>query len=507
MAKQGFHDVRYRPLNAHPGAPTMVESADILVVDDDTNVLELLAHMLRKRGWTVRTAETGEEGLDELRAALPDAVLLDMRMPNMSGFETLKAMRARLPRLPVVFLSGSTDAETIVEAMRLGAFDYVVKPPEPMKLVATLSNAVRQHRLVRRVALLEREAEGRSYPGLLGQSPVMRQLYRALDSVADTDVSLLLQGESGTGKEQVARAIHRSSSRHEGLFCVANCAALTSENEDSEIFGVGEGAPSGSGPARPGWFERAHGGTLYLDSLVDLPPSAQGKLLRVLQDRSLYRRGGIEAHGVDVRLVASGDQKLREAVTRGAFREDLFFRVSSFEIEVPPLRTRGDDVVELAHHFPGLELSLVEQRQGCCQALSPSAQLYCQSRLDAAGVRCLYGVPYDRVLEGDDTPPASPVKVFEGSARAAGMAFPRHFNVGIALSLAGIGPDRTEVEVWANNDIPGTIHEVYVVSNAIKLTLKSENLPSPDNPRTSSSVAPSVIAALRSLVSSVQVGS
>ena len=329
----------------------MVESADILVVDDDTNVLELLAHMLRKRGWTVRTAETGEEGLDELRAALPDAVLLDMRMPNMSGFETLKAMRARLPRLPVVFLSGSTDAETIVEAMRLGAFDYVVKPPEPMKLVATLSNAVRQHRLVRRVALLEREAEGRSYPGLLGQSPVMRQLYRALDSVADTDVSLLLQGESGTGKEQVARAIHRSSSRHEGLFCVANCAALTSENEDSEIFGVGEGAPSGSGPARPGWFERAHGGTLYLDSLVDLPPSAQGKLLRVLQDRSLYRRGGIEALDVDVRLVASGDQKLREAVTRGAFREDLFFRVSSFEIEVPPLRARGDDVAELAHHF------------------------------------------------------------------------------------------------------------------------------------------------------------
>lgn len=329
----------------------MLDYADILIVDDDEEMLEVLSLRLTRHGWTVRTAETGEEGLDELRVSLPDAVLLDVRMPGMSGLETLKAMRARLPRLPVVFLSAASDAESIVEAMRLGAFDYVVKPPDPTKLITTLSNAVRQHRLMRRLARLEREAEGRGYPGLLGQSPAMRELYRSLDRVADTDITLLIRGESGTGKQLVARAAHTSSSRRDAPFFSVNCAALTAENEDAEIFGTDVGAARETGPPRRGWFEQANGGTLYLESVVDLPKSAQGKLLRVLQERSLYRLGGLEEIHVDVRLVAGTDEKLRSAVARGTFREDLFFRLNAFEIEVPALRMRGEDVLELAGHF------------------------------------------------------------------------------------------------------------------------------------------------------------
>lgn len=340
------------PLRSHP---------EVALVDDDPGQLELLATVLVGEGIRVSRYLTGEALLDDLPQRLPDLFLLDLRLPGISGMELLAHMRDRYPKTPVILLTGEAEVTTAVEAMRGGAYDYLTKPVDRAHLVTTVRNALETSRLTRRVRKLERVASGAGYGGLVGRSPQMGDLFEELDRVAPSEVTVLIRGESGTGKELVARAIHANSGRSAGPFAAVNCAAIPEGLLESELFGHERGAFTGATAARSGLFERAHGGTLFLDELGDLPVQLQGGLLRAIQERSITRVGGAREIPVDFRLVVATHQDLEEMVAGGVFREDLFFRIAVFEVRIPPLRERPEDVRLLAEHFirtqaPGREV-------------------------------------------------------------------------------------------------------------------------------------------------------
>ncbi|MCM2334788.1 MAG: sigma-54 dependent transcriptional regulator [Anaeromyxobacteraceae bacterium] len=327
------------------------DPASIFVVDDDAHVRELVGAGLRAAGFAPVGFDGGEACLAALRSETPAAVVTDLAMPGLSGLETLDRIRAHHAFLPVVVLTGTTDPATVVEAMRRGAYDFHPKPIDRTKLVTTLANAVEKHAMAVRLSSLEREAAGAGMPGLVGESPAMKELVRLVDRVAATDVSVCIHGESGTGKELVARAIHARSSRAAAPFVAVNCAALPEALQASELFGHEAGAFTGASARRAGGFEQAAGGTLLLDEVADLAPSTQARLLRVLARRAIQRVGSSQELPVDFRLLTATHQDLAAAVRAGRFREDLYFRIMVFELEVPPLRARGQDVALLARHF------------------------------------------------------------------------------------------------------------------------------------------------------------
>lgn len=332
------------------------ENGLVLVVDDDPSMVLLITAWLRAEGFGIDTAGDGAGCIDALARSLPDCVLLDIRLPDQSGVEVLTQIRQRHPRLPVIMLTAEKSVDTVVAAMQAGAWDYLPKPLEAPKLQATVRNAVRQHRLATRVSQLEREAGG--YEGMIAQSATMRQLFRHMDRVAATDVTVLIHGESGTGKELVARAIHRASGRCDGPFVAINCAAIAESLAASELFGHERGAFTGAEQRRIGRLEQADGGTLFLDEVAELDMTLQANLLRALQERRFHRLGGSQDVSSDFRLVAATHRRLEEQVRAGRFREDLFFRVAVFELEVPALRERDDDILLLARHFLPAQLSL-----------------------------------------------------------------------------------------------------------------------------------------------------
>ncbi|MCX6596684.1 MAG: sigma-54 dependent transcriptional regulator [Acidobacteria bacterium] len=323
----------------------------IHLVDDDENLRVVVERWLRKDGYDVTCLASGDECLEALSEEVPEAICLDINMPGLSGIETLERIRERYPALPVVVLTADDTAATAVNAMKLGAHDYLTKPLDSTKLLTTLKNAIAHGRLSMRVSQLEREVDGRGYPGIAGASNAMKMVFRQMDRLAVSDVSVLIHGESGTGKELIARAIHQSGSRSRGPFVAVNSAAIPESLLESELFGHEKGSFTGAATRRIGRFEEAHKGTLFLDEIGELSAPVQAKLLRVLQERSFQRVGGSAMIHSDFRLVTATHRNLADDVMAGRFREDLFFRLAVFELELPPLRERKEDIPVLAQVF------------------------------------------------------------------------------------------------------------------------------------------------------------
>ena len=324
--------------------PISEQAATVLIVDDDPLVYEISAHWLAAAGHRAEVSVDGEAALTALGRVLPDVVVLDLSLPGMGGLDVLVHIHSAMPRTPIVILTGTTDIATVVTAMQRGAFDFLPKPVERDKLISTVGRALEHAQRAERAAELERGRGEEGFSGIVGRSEPMRHLFRQLDRVAASDVTVLVRGESGTGKELVARALHDHSARKKGPFVAINCAAIPESLQESELFGHEKGAFTGAVARHAGRFEQAHGGTLFLDEIGEIAPSLQAKLLRVFQERRFHRVGGTQEVLVDVRIVAATHRDLLAEVQAGRFREDLYYRVAVFELEVPPLRERLGDL-------------------------------------------------------------------------------------------------------------------------------------------------------------------
>jgi DNA-binding NtrC family response regulator len=331
---------------ARPDRPSLV-----VLVDDDRNLCDLVERFLDRAGYQVRVFHDGESFLAAMGAMMPDVICLDLSMPGIGGLETLDVIKERQRHLPVIILTADQTVDSVVSAMQRGAYDYLVKPIDRTKLVTTVGNAVERYRMSMRLRQLEREAGGEGYADIVGESPAMKELYRQMDRVAASDITILVHGESGSGKELVAQAIYQASGRKSGPFVALNCAAIPETLQESEIFGHEKGAFTGAVNRHVGKFEQANGGCLFMDEVAELSPSLQAKLLRAIQEKRFHRVGGSTQVHSDFRLIAATHRNLLDMVKQGSFREDLYFRIAVFELEVPPLRDRGDDVVLLAERF------------------------------------------------------------------------------------------------------------------------------------------------------------
>ena len=332
------------------------QNARLLVVDDEPLVLRAMARVLTSAGYSFQLASTGAEALAAMAAgdgAPPDLVLTDLHLQDTTGIDILDAAKAGFPNLPTIVMTGRATISSAVEAMRRGAYDYLVKPfGDSQILLSAIERALNHKRLVDRNRYLEqRLGATESFEDLVGSSAGMRQVASLVATVGPTDASVLVLGESGTGKELVVRAIHRRSRRSEKPFMAVNCGALAESVLESELFGHAKGAFTGALTAHKGLFEDATGGTVFLDEVGELPASVQVRLLRVLQEREVKPVGSNEVRPVDVRVVAATNRDLATEVTAGRFRKDLFYRLNVVVIHVPPLRDRMDDVPLLAQHF------------------------------------------------------------------------------------------------------------------------------------------------------------
>ncbi|MGM0576331.1 MAG: sigma-54-dependent transcriptional regulator [Myxococcota bacterium] len=327
--------------------------ARLLIVDDEPLLLRAIAKLFRNTPWEVRTAGGGREALAIVDSEPVDVVLLDVKMPDLSGTEVLDRIKRSHPDVEVVMMTAYGTIQTAVDAIRAGAYDFLTKPFEPIEQVARVVERAAEHKRLRdRNRFLESRLDlHEDYFGIVGSSPAMRRMFDVIEAVRQASSSVLIEGESGTGKELVARALHHGSPRRNRRFVAVNCSALPENLLESELFGHVRGAFTGAVQAREGLFERAHGGTLFLDEIGDMPTSLQVKLLRVLQEGEIRRVGESEPRAVDVRILAATHQDLREAMEEGRFREDLYYRLNVITIEAPPLRERVEDVPLLAHHF------------------------------------------------------------------------------------------------------------------------------------------------------------
>jgi two-component system, NtrC family, response regulator AtoC len=325
----------------------------VLVADDELNMRRVLEAMLRREGYDVITAANGVEALGGMEKSKGGVhtVITDLKMPGLDGMGLLKRLSADYPDVPVVMITAHGSVESAVEAVKLGAFDYLEKPFEQEQIRQVVAKAINTYALARRDARPEEPSSLTGRFRLVGQSPAIRQIYAVVEKVANTPSTVLISGESGTGKELIARALHENSSRHAGPFIKINCAAIPKTLMESELFGYDKGAFTGAVGAKPGRFELAHGGTLFLDEIGEIPVEMQVKLLRVLQESEFERVGGIKTIKVDVRLVTATNRDLLAEVGAGAFREDLFYRLNVVPIHIPPLRERHEDIPLLAEHF------------------------------------------------------------------------------------------------------------------------------------------------------------
>ena len=330
----------------------MAQSYRMLVIDDDPGLRDYLEALAASRGYRVFTAGTGEEAIESLEQTRPDLVTLDLVLPGMDGLETLRRIKEQLPDVPVVMLSGHGQARNIVEAMKLGASDFLRKPFEVEELEVAFQKALEKRALRKEVEELRGRVRSESELLMLcGDDPKMKEVRDIIEQVADTDITVLVRGESGTGKELVARALHRLSTRADRPFVKVNCAALPSELLESELFGFEKGAFTGAQRRKLGKFEYANHGTIFLDEISEMHPALQAKLLQVLQDGEFSRLGGESDVRVDTRVIAATNRNLETAVVDGSFREDLFYRLNVVTVQLPPLRDRKDAIPLLVEHF------------------------------------------------------------------------------------------------------------------------------------------------------------
>jgi two-component system response regulator HydG len=330
------------------------KTESVIIVDDDPAILRLVHRVLAGAGIANRSFGSANEALEAMEASEvgPELVLTDLHLGATSGMHLLQRVRAGWPDAAVVLMTGGATVASAVEAMRLGAYDYLVKPfTPPDVLVTTVARALERQRLVVRNRQLEREVGVLRSEGMIGDSPALRQVFSLIDAVASADTTVLVLGESGTGKELIARTIHNCSPRMARPFLAINCGALAESVLDSELFGHVRGAFTGAIASRKGLFEAASGGTMFLDEVGELPASLQVKLLRVLQEREVRPVGSNESRPVDIRIIAATNRDLRAAVRERTFREDLYYRLNVVSIESPPLRNRRQDIAPLVHHF------------------------------------------------------------------------------------------------------------------------------------------------------------
>jgi len=325
----------------------MAETLPILVVEDDASLREALTDTLEMAGYSVIAAATGESALSQLERTHPGLVLTDVQMPGMDGHALLRNLKTQRPEIPVILMTAYGQIERAVQAMRDGAADYLPKPFEPDSLLA----AVARHYRHANAALNVTQSNTTAEAGMVAQDPASLALLELARRVAASDATILLTGESGVGKEVYARYIHRHSSRANGPFIALNCAAIPENLLESVLFGHEKGAFTGASSPQPGKFEQANGGILLLDEVSELPFNLQAKLLRVLQEREVERVGGRTLLKLDVRVIAATNRDLANWVAEGRFRDDLFYRLNVFPLEIPPLRKRPGDIPALATHF------------------------------------------------------------------------------------------------------------------------------------------------------------
>ncbi len=325
----------------------MSHTSRVLIVDDEANLRKVLAATLKREGYDVATAADGDAALEELREGGADVVVTDLVMPQRDGLSLLREIQARSPEIPVIVITAHGTVDSAVEALRLGAFDYITKPFEQEELKRVIAKATR----TRALGAASVVADERGRAQIVGSSPAIQRVLELIERVADSPSTVLITGESGTGKELVAHRIHDLSARRGRALIKINVAAIPKELIESELFGYEKGAFTGAVTSKPGRFELADGGTLFLDEIGEVPAEIQVKLLRFLQEGELERVGGMRTLRVDVRLVAATNRDLKKDIEAGKFREDLYYRLNVVPIELPPLRERTSDIPPLVDHF------------------------------------------------------------------------------------------------------------------------------------------------------------
>ncbi|AGA31237.1 sigma-54-dependent transcriptional regulator [Singulisphaera acidiphila] len=327
--------------------------ASVLLVDDNPALIqEQLAHIFCEAGHEIGVALTGQDGVRQAAARKPDVILLDLRLPDISGLDVYQRLRQVDARIPVIFITDATNADSAIEAMKQGAYDYLSKPVDLRRLRLVLGQAMELSRLAREPAeVAETPPDEDRGDSIIGRCPPMIEVYKAIGRVAGQDVTVLITGESGTGKELVARAIYQHSTRALAPFLAINCAAIPELLQESELFGHEKGAFTGADRKRIGKFEQCNGGTIFLDEVGDMPLATQAKMLRLLQEQTFERVGGNETVRTDVRLIAATNHDLESLASEGKYRLDLIYRLSGFTIHLPPLRERGDDQPLLVQHY------------------------------------------------------------------------------------------------------------------------------------------------------------
>jgi two-component system, NtrC family, response regulator len=385
----------------------------ILIVDDEPNYRIVLSELLREEGYEVFTAGGGAEGISMVKESDLDLVVTDMQMPEVNGLQLLEQVKGINPDLPVIMITAYAEVEKAVAAMQAGAFSYLAKPFSNEELLVNVQKAAQLYSLVRENTRLRSEIKGKKsgFSGMVGKNPRMQQVYELIEKVAPTPASVLISGESGTGKELVAKAIHMNSSREKEPFITVNCAALSDNLLESELFGHEKGAFTGAVAMRKGRFEIADKGTIFLDEIGEIPLVLQSKLLRVLQEKKFERVGGSKTFEVDVRIISASNRDLKEEVTQGRFREDLFYRLNVIHVSLPALRERMDDMPLLVDYFINKfqeelgreELSISQEAMRLLMKLPWEGNIReLENTIERAAILC-----NNNIIEADDVQPDS----------------------------------------------------------------------------------------------------
>ncbi|MFQ6093087.1 MAG: sigma-54-dependent transcriptional regulator [bacterium] len=350
---------------------SMSDRKKVLIVDDEQSVREVLSETLKSEGFLCTASKSGDEALQVLKRDRFHLVITDLKMPGKDGIALLREIKEYDPDICVILLTGHGTVETAVEAMKMGAYDYITKPQDFQRIRVLTERALEYVSLKKQLSQMQAEMKFRySFASLVGKSAKMLRIYELVERVAESEATILIQGESGTGKELLAHAVHYNSHRSEGPFIKVDCGALPENLLESELFGHEKGAFTGAIKQKIGRFELADGGTLFLDEIADMSPALQQRLLRVLQERQFERVGGTRTIKVDVRILAATSKDLEKAVQTGDFREDLFYRLHVVVIELPPLRERAEDIPVLAAHFLN---TFTERDKRSIKGISPEA--------------------------------------------------------------------------------------------------------------------------------------
>ena len=333
-------------------SPNANPRAQLLIVDDEASMCEFLEIILQKNGYQVSSRQSARTAIKDLETGTFDLVISDINMPEMSGLELLQLIKEKSPSTEVIMITAYASTDTAIQAMKRGAYDYIIKPFNNDEILLTIEKALKNSQLQRENRRLQQELEKRyGFGNLIGKSPAILKVYELIQRVAQTRANILVTGESGTGKELVARAIHYTGPRKDQPFVTVNCGAIPEQLMESEFFGHEKGAFTGAIKTRDGYFAAADSGTIFLDEIGEIPPALQVKLLRVIQEKSFMRVGSTVERAVDVQVVSATNRDLESAVSEGSFREDLFYRLNVITIDLPPLRERSSDIPLLARHF------------------------------------------------------------------------------------------------------------------------------------------------------------